>query len=174
MTLSLHHNGFLGYVQGTGKDPSAGQPVGYDTVPNFEDFGLGAFLLAGSELYKLTLTAEPVADVNVALTKMRQTNRYFMDKWPDPGVNIVTNRSRASNIWTRATYYEGLMALYGIDANQDYYDYAVAWGRESRLGPAGRQHLYTQCRQPVLRPDLYRSLSHRPPTPTHRQHQGLH
>jgi rhamnogalacturonyl hydrolase YesR len=50
---SLHPNGFLGYVQGTGKQPSDSQPVGYDTLPNFEDFGLGCFLLAGSEMYKL-------------------------------------------------------------------------------------------------------------------------
>jgi unsaturated rhamnogalacturonyl hydrolase len=50
---ALHSNGFLGYVQGTGKQPSDGQLVTYDSVPNFEDFGLGAFLLAGSEMYKL-------------------------------------------------------------------------------------------------------------------------
>ena len=49
----VHPNGFLGYVQGTGKQPSDSQPVGYDKVPNFEDFGLGCFLLAGSEMYKL-------------------------------------------------------------------------------------------------------------------------
>jgi len=49
----LHPNGFLGYVQGTGKEPKDSQPVGYDNVPNFEDFGLGCFLLAGSEVYKL-------------------------------------------------------------------------------------------------------------------------
>lgn len=50
---SVHPNGFLGYVQGTGKEPKDSQPVGYDNVPNFEDFGLGCFLLAGSEIYKL-------------------------------------------------------------------------------------------------------------------------
>lgn len=50
---SLHTNGFLGWVQGTGKQPSDGQPLSYDKVPNFEDFGLGAFLMAGSEVYKL-------------------------------------------------------------------------------------------------------------------------
>lgn len=50
---SLHPNGFLGYVQGTGKEPKDSQPVGYDNVPNFEDFGLGCFLLAGSEMYRL-------------------------------------------------------------------------------------------------------------------------
>jgi rhamnogalacturonyl hydrolase YesR len=50
---ALHENGFIGYMQGTGKEPKSSQPVGYDTMPNFEDFGLGAFLLAGSEVYRL-------------------------------------------------------------------------------------------------------------------------
>ncbi|HYM93888.1 MAG TPA: glycoside hydrolase family 88 protein [Chitinophagaceae bacterium] len=50
----VHPDGFLGYVQGTGKEPKDSQPVGYDSVPDFEDFGLGCFLLAGSEVYKLT------------------------------------------------------------------------------------------------------------------------
>lgn len=49
----LHKNGFLGYVQGTGKQPSDSQPVGYDNEPDFDDFGLGCFLLAGSEVYQL-------------------------------------------------------------------------------------------------------------------------
>lgn len=49
----LHDNGFLGYVQSTGKEPSTGQPLSYDKKPDFEDYGLGAFLLAGLEMYKL-------------------------------------------------------------------------------------------------------------------------
>ncbi len=49
----LHDNGFLGYVQGTGKEPKDSQPVGYDNEPDFDDFGLGCFLLAGYEVYKL-------------------------------------------------------------------------------------------------------------------------
>lgn len=52
-TEALHRDGFLGYVQGTGKDPSAGQPVTYDKVPDFEDFGVGCFLLGATEYYKL-------------------------------------------------------------------------------------------------------------------------
>lgn len=52
-TEALHRDGFLGYVQGTGKDPSAGQPVTYDKVPDFEDFGVGCFLLGAIEYYKL-------------------------------------------------------------------------------------------------------------------------
>ncbi len=52
----VHPNGFLGWVQGTGKEPKDGQPLGYDKVPDFEDYGLGCFLLAGSEVYKLKST----------------------------------------------------------------------------------------------------------------------
>lgn len=59
VTESLHPNGFLGYVQGTGKEPKDSQPVGYDIVPNFEDFGLGCFMLAGTEMYKLEKSTEP-------------------------------------------------------------------------------------------------------------------
>ena len=53
---AVHPNGFLGYVQGTGKDPSAGQPVTFDSVPDFEDYGVGSFLLGGTEVLKLTDT----------------------------------------------------------------------------------------------------------------------
>ena len=49
----VHPIGFLGWVQGTGKEPKDGQPLGYDKTPDFEDYGLGCFLLAGSEVYKL-------------------------------------------------------------------------------------------------------------------------
>jgi unsaturated rhamnogalacturonyl hydrolase len=56
---ALHHstgadNGFLGYVQSTGSKPADGQPVTYNSVPDFDDFGLGLFLLAGSQVYQLS------------------------------------------------------------------------------------------------------------------------
>ncbi|HAZ58200.1 MAG TPA: family 88 glycosyl hydrolase [Bacteroides graminisolvens] len=50
---AVHENGFLGYVQGTGKEPKDGQPVTYTNIPDFEDYGIGCFLLAGTEIYKL-------------------------------------------------------------------------------------------------------------------------
>jgi len=62
------------------------------------------------------------------LEQMTFSNEYLMKRWPDPGVNVVTNRSRTSNLWTRGTYYTGLMALYKIDPKEAYYDYAVTWG----------------------------------------------
>lgn len=50
---TVHDNGFIGYSQGTGKDPSAGQPLTYTHVPDFEDFGTGCFLLGASEYAQL-------------------------------------------------------------------------------------------------------------------------
>jgi unsaturated rhamnogalacturonyl hydrolase len=73
ITESVHPNGFLGYVQGTGKEPKDGQPVGYDTVPDTEDFGVGCFLLAGSEVYKLSKSLEPkVKEPKVKKTKVKE------------------------------------------------------------------------------------------------------
>src|SRR5690606_22315936 len=50
---SCHANGFLGYVQGTGNEPKGGQPVTHTSVPDFENYGLGCFLLARSQVYQL-------------------------------------------------------------------------------------------------------------------------
>lgn len=69
-----------------------------------------------------------IPNKKVVLEKMTIANKYFMDKWHDVGKPIVTDRVRASNIWTRAVYYEGLMELYKIDPRPEYLDYIVKWG----------------------------------------------
>ena len=71
------------------------------------------------------------------LKTLRLTNDYFMQKWPDPGLSITTNKTRPSNIWTRGVYYEGLMALYQADPQKRYYDYAVDWGEKHNWGLRG-------------------------------------
>ena len=53
LSTCLHSDGFLGWNQGTGKDPSAGQPVTFNSVPDFEDYGTGCYLLGATEYYKL-------------------------------------------------------------------------------------------------------------------------
>ena len=50
---AIHTDGFLGWMQGTGKDPSAGQPLSYTRIPDFEDYGTGCVLLGATEYYKL-------------------------------------------------------------------------------------------------------------------------
>jgi rhamnogalacturonyl hydrolase YesR len=68
------------------------------------------------------------------LKTLRLTNDYFMAAWPDPGKSITTNKTRPSNLWTRAVYYEGLMALYQADKQPRYLDYAVEWGERHQWG----------------------------------------
>ena len=75
-------------------------------------------------------------------------NDYFMNKWPDPGKEIVTNATRPSNIWTRGVYYGGLMALYSIKPDKRYYDYAVKWGEFHKWGLRNgnkTRHADNQC-----------------------------
>lgn len=88
-------------------------------------------------LFPCTITAQSLPKKKQVLAKMRATNAYFMKAWPDAGKTIITNKERPSNIWTRAVYYEGLMALYSIDPKKEYYDYAVQWGEKHRWGLNG-------------------------------------
>ncbi|RZL46492.1 MAG: glycoside hydrolase family 88 protein, partial [Pedobacter sp.] len=85
-----------------------------------------------------TLTSACVAQKLPAkkevMNAMKLTNAYFMNKWPDAGKSITTNKVRPSNLWTRAVYYEGLMALYQLNPDKEYYDYAVQWGEKHKWG----------------------------------------
>ncbi|MEV5124068.1 glycoside hydrolase family 88 protein [Streptomyces decoyicus] len=47
---AVHPDGFLGHVQNVGDRPESSQPVTYDSTA---DFGVGAFLLAGTEVVAL-------------------------------------------------------------------------------------------------------------------------
>ena len=57
----------------------------------------------------------------------QRTNNYFMAKYSDPTLDTYVKKVRTSNLWTRAVYYEGLMALYEIDPQQRYLDYTDRW-----------------------------------------------
>lgn len=94
---------------------------------NYWLLGLG-LLLAGSA------TAQQLPKKKDVLKKMTLANAYFMKQWPDPGKEIMTNKLRPSHIWTRGVYYEGLMALYGLDKKKQYYNYAVDWGQKHQWG----------------------------------------
>lgn len=83
---------------------------------------------------KCKMKVAPDVSQEDVLSILRNTNNYFMDKWPDTGKPIYTTRWRPSNIWTRAVYYEGLMALYAIDKDKRYYEYAVDWGDKHHWG----------------------------------------
>ena len=77
------------------------------------------------------VTVPGLPNPSAVLETLRRANDWFMNKHPDPTADIVTNKTRPSNLWTRAAYYEGLMGLYGVEPDatkkQSYYDYAVTW-----------------------------------------------
>ena len=114
-------------------------------------------LLLAISITTVSCYAQKLPAKKNVLETLRSTNAYFMNKWPDPGKSIITNRERPSNIWTRAVYYEGLMALYAIDPQQKYYDYAVDWGTKHnwglRSGPYARNADDQCCGQTYI--DLY-------------------
>ncbi len=65
---------------------------------------------------------------NNALTMAQRANDYFMAKWSDPTEPTKAKRLRPSNLWTRAVYFEGLMALNDIDPQDRYMKYVDTWG----------------------------------------------
>jgi hypothetical protein len=63
-TIALQYDGLLGYVQSTGAIPCTEDSthpgrLGPTQLADFDDFGVGGFLLAGSEVYKLVNNGTP-------------------------------------------------------------------------------------------------------------------
>jgi unsaturated rhamnogalacturonyl hydrolase len=95
------------------------------------------FIFSAAIIFSISvqlLLAQKIPNKKGVLKVLKATNAYFMNKWPDAGKSIITNRERPSNIWTRAVYYEGLMNLYKIHPKKEYYDYAVQWGQKHNWG----------------------------------------
>ena len=115
-------------------------------------------LVSAALAFAAPLAAQELPKADAVLAKMRVANAHFVAEWPDVGKPIVTNRERPSNIWTRAVYYEGLMALYAVDPDTHYYDYAVKWAEfhkwSMRSGPRTRNADDQCCAQTYI--DLYR------------------
>ncbi len=91
---ALHHsagtdNGFLGYEQGSGDEPSSGQPVTYTNVPNFDDFGLGLFLLAGSQIYQLSSPPGIVLATPVLTNNQVQLNFTVISSLTNATLNLL-------------------------------------------------------------------------------------
>lgn len=80
------------------------------------------------------ISAQQPFDKKLVLKQMILANDYFMQKWPETGKTIITNKERPSNIWTRGVYYEGLMALHEIFPKDTYYDYAYSWAEFHKWG----------------------------------------
>ncbi|MDD4968465.1 MAG: glycoside hydrolase family 88 protein [Paludibacter sp.] len=102
------------------------------------------------------------------LEKMISANSYFIAKWPDPSVNIVTNKSRPSNLWTRGTYYEGLMQLYYLTQDASLYKYSVDWGTSHLWQPTYTGTVATRIADNQCCGQTYLELFNLDPTETER------
>ncbi len=77
------------------------------------------------------------ATAESVLATARLVNNYFMNSVPDPTLPTFVKKERPSHLWTRAVYYEGLMALYGIDPQSTYLDYTDRWAEFHKWTPRG-------------------------------------
>lgn len=100
----------------------------------------------------ITSLAQPSKAYDI-LAMARRTNNYFMEKFADPNAIYHANKKAyETNLWTRAVYYEGLMALYEVDPQQRYADYIDLWGNHHNWLPRkGKDNMNAdnQCCQQV-------------------------
>ena len=64
------------------------------------------------------------------LKTLVKVNDHYLKNHPDPlqGIPYYSRKKvYEANIWTRAVYFEGLMALHSIYPDNRYYDYAHDW-----------------------------------------------
>lgn len=91
------------------------------------------FFLAAS--IAMTLGIQAQTKCQDVLDVARKANYYFMHKYEDPTQPSFVKRARPSSLWTRAVYYEGLMALNDIDPKQEYIDYVDTWASFHKWTP---------------------------------------
>jgi len=106
VTMAVQTNGFLGYVQAVGAGPA------YASVTSTQDFGVGVFLLAGTEVLKLASGIMPLPNnFNMTSAKVKD-NTHLMVSFnkkingvtalntvnytPDHGISIIGS-SKAEN-----------------------------------------------------------------------------
>ena len=82
-------NGFLGYEQGTGGQPSDGQPVTYTSVPTMMTTGSGLFLLAGSQVYQLSPSRGIVLSLPVLTNNQVQLNFTVISRLTNVPLNLL-------------------------------------------------------------------------------------
>jgi Predicted unsaturated glucuronyl hydrolase involved in regulation of bacterial surface properties, and related proteins len=96
-SVAVQTNGFLGYVQGVGSSPASSQPV---TVSSTADFGVGAFLLAGSEVVKLATGEMPAPSSFTLLSVIATDQNHIKVKFNnkiDSNTSLVASNYTVNN-----------------------------------------------------------------------------
>lgn len=80
MSEAVHDDtGFVGYLQGTGSKPEDGGPITYDSVPDFEDFGIGCWLWGAAEVHALAAELEGVSGIEAVSADRDTADAPFYD-----------------------------------------------------------------------------------------------
>ena len=98
---------------------------------------LGIVILAVSFGALSAGAAENLQPRDEVLKTLIKVNDHYLRKHPDPLLGIpYYSRKKVyeANIWTRAVYFEGLMALHSIYPANRYYDYAYKWADGFKWG----------------------------------------
>lgn len=113
----LHKDGFLGWCQGTGKEPASGQPVTFTKVPDFEDYGTGCYLLGLSEYYKLKMQEPNALTWPQPRPEAKPGTRWW---WLGSAVdkeNLQWNLSEYARVGIGAVE---ITPLYGVRGNEQH------------------------------------------------------
>ena len=89
------------------------------------------FLLIATLLMTLAGIAQTHTATDVLGTALK-VNKYFMNKYADPTLDTNVGRIRPSSLWTRAVYYEGLMALNEIAPDPSFIEYTDRWANHHK------------------------------------------
>src|SRR5215471_14878984 len=123
-------SGGAGGAAGAEVDGAGGTPVVVDAGADRAESG-GSVAAGPDAAADSGAAVSGLPGKSAVLDALRNANAYFVAKWPDPTIDIVTDKARPSNLWTRAVYYEGLMGLYAVEPDMarrtSYYNYAVTW-----------------------------------------------
>ena len=97
-TTAVHPNGLLGYVQGVGQAPESSQPVRSTSTA---DFGVGGFLLAGTEVVKLadgTMPVPPYSVKSVEAVDSENLKITFVGEFDETSALTIANYSISNNV----------------------------------------------------------------------------
>ena len=118
MASSVHPDGFLGWQQGTGKQPSDSQPVTFTRLPDFEDYGVGCFLLGATEYYRLWQQTAPPAKASSADRSALSSAPGVRWWWLGSAVTEEGIRYNMEQFASRGIRTVEITPIYGVQGNE--------------------------------------------------------
>lgn len=124
MAGSVHPDGFLGWQQGTGKQPSDSQPVTFTRLPDFDDYGVGCFLLGATEFYRLKVKSLPTSEIQIDTLPISDTHSSLSSRpgirwwWQGSAVTEEGIRYNMEQFADRGIGTVEITPIYGVQDNE--------------------------------------------------------